>query len=177
MKKILFWLFGACCLCFLVSCAATPPLPPMYSFSKDAIKIHIQADPQLNLNQGTPHTLLICVHQLNNPNALYRLTSDTSGIYKLLECSQFDSSVTHSKRIIVQPDQQVTYTINRAEETKYVSIVAGYYNIKKDEVVRVFDIPVVTRSLGIFSGSKIAVPNLLDIYLNLGPTKIKDKVE
>ena len=70
---------------------------------------------------------------LSDPNAFNRLIGDTNGIYTFLECNQFDSSVTHSKRIIIQPDQKVTYTLDRAEGTKYVAIGGGYYNVGKDE--------------------------------------------
>ncbi len=161
---------------FLAACAATPPLPPDYSYSKDAININIKADPRLNLNDGSAHTLLICVHQLSDPNAFNRLIGDTNGIYQFLSCSQFDSSVTHSKRIIVQPDQIATYTLDRAENTKYVAIGGGYYNVRKEDVIRLFEIPIVEKSLGAFSRSRIAEPGILDIDLDLGPTAIRDSV-
>ncbi len=170
-----FW--GIFCVFFLSACATTPPPPPDYYYGKEAIEVHLQADPLLNLNQDSPHTLLICVHQLRDPNAFNRLIGDTSGIYKLLECSQFDGSVTHSKRIIVQPDQKVSYSIDRAEGTKFVAMCAGYYNVKKDDVVRLYEIPVVTKSLGIFSRTRVAVPGVLKIELDLGPTKIRRAVE
>ena len=149
----------------------------MYSYGKDEINIDINADPRLNLNEGSPHTLLLCVHQLRDPNAFNRLAGDKNGIYQLLECSQFDPSVTHSKRIIVQPDQRVKYTLDRAEGTKYVAIVGGYYNVRKEAVTSLFEIPVVEKSLGTFGGTRIAGPAILDIELDLGPQAIRVKAD
>jgi type VI secretion system VasD/TssJ family lipoprotein len=176
----LFW--GICCLFFLVACAAKPPAPPpppppppappQYSHSKDAVKIDIDSDSQLNLYQSSPHTLLICVYQLSDPNAFYRLTGDINGIYQLLACNQFDPSVTHAKRFIVQPDQKVTYTLDRAAGTKYVAVGAGYYNIRKEDVVRLFEIPIVEKTPEAAGAAHVLEPGVLTVELDLGPTKI-----
>ncbi|MBI5556196.1 MAG: type VI secretion system lipoprotein TssJ [Deltaproteobacteria bacterium] len=175
MKKSLLLSSGIFCLFFLSACAATVPAPPpQYSYSKDAIEIQISADPQLNLYQSSPHTVLLCVHQLSDPNAFNRLTGDTSGIYKLLECAQFDPSVTLSKRYIVQPEQKLTYTQDRAEGTKYVAISTGYYNISKEADVRLYEIPIIEKTVGgSFSKKSTAEPGVLKIELELGPTQIK----
>ncbi|MCB2181957.1 MAG: type VI secretion system lipoprotein TssJ [Desulfobulbaceae bacterium] len=177
MKSFTHFVFGVFVVLFLGACAATPPLPPEYSYGKDAIHVNLDADPLLNLNEGSAHTLLICVHQLSDPNAFNRLIGDTNGIYRFLECSQFDPSVTHSKRIIVQPDQKVTYTLDRAEGTKYVAVGGGYYNVRKDDVIRLFEIPIVEKSLGALSRTRIAEPGILNIDLDLGPTAIKDTIK
>ena len=168
---------GIFCAFFLSACAATLPPAPDYFYGKGAIEVHLRSGPMLNLNQGSPHTLLICVHQFRDPNAFNRLIGDADGIYKLLECSQFDGSVTHSKRIIVQPDQKVSYILDRAEGTKFVAVCAGYYNVKKDGVVRLYEIPVVTRSLGFFRRTLVAEPDVLKIKLDLGPTQIRNFME
>ncbi|MBU4260552.1 MAG: type VI secretion system lipoprotein TssJ [Proteobacteria bacterium] len=170
--------WGILCLFFLASCAKVPPpppvppAPPQYSYSKDAVKIQINSDSQLNLYQSSPHTLLLCVYQLSDPNAFYRLTGDIDGIYKLLSCSQFDPSVTHSKRFIVQPDQKVTYTLDRAEGTKYVAIGAGYYNVRKEDVTRLFEIPVVEKKSETSDTLRVLEPDVLTVDIDLGPTKI-----
>jgi len=177
MKKIGNVIFVALTALFLVSCASAPVLPPEFSYGKDEIHIDINADSRLNLNQGSAHTLLLCVHQLRDPNAFNRLAGDKNGIYQLLECSQFDPSVTYSKRIIVQPDQKVKYTLDRAEGTRYVAIVGGYYNVRKEDVTRLFEIPVVERSIGTFGGTRIVAPTILDIGLDLGPRSLQARVD
>ncbi len=160
---------------FLGACAATPPLPPDYSYCKDGIKININADPMLNEDQGSPHTLYLCVYELKDPNAFNLLASDIKGIYRLLECSPFDHSVTYSRSIIVQPGQVATYSLDRAEGTRFVAVCAGYYNINRAGVVRLYEIPVVTKTQGVLTRTEIAVPEVLNIDLDLGPTAIRSR--
>ncbi len=163
-------LYLALCVFFLSACAAAPPPPPQYTYGRNAIRIHIKADPQLNQYNGSPHTLLLCVQQLSNPNTFSQLSGDMAGIYKLLSCSQYDSTVTNSRRIIVQPGQTADYSLDRAENTRYVSVAAGYYNVRGKNIVRLLKIPVVIRTKGVFSRTRTSEPGKLDLELDLGPT-------
>lgn len=176
MKSFCNLVFVALAAMFLISCASTPLPPPVFSYGRDAITIDISADPRLNLNGGSAHTLLLCVHQLRDPNAFNRLSSTEKGIYQLLECSQFDPGVTNSKRIIVQPGQQALHTLDRAEGSKYVAFVGGYYDARKEDVVGLFEIPVVKRTTGIVRRTKFKEPGRLDITLELGPQRIRSSV-
>ena len=156
-----------------VACASQPLPPPKWSYEKDAIEIHLQADPKLNFDDGVAHTLLVCLYQLKDPNAFNQLSDDTDGIYKLLECGLFDAGVATSKRLIVHPGKDVTVTLDRAEGAKYVAAVAGYYVLQKDRMIRMFDIPVVIEKKGFIKTTKISKPGILKIELELGPSQIK----
>ncbi|HFQ80138.1 MAG TPA: type VI secretion system lipoprotein TssJ [Desulfobacterales bacterium] len=163
-------LCGILSFLLLAACAASPPPPPQYTYGRDAIKIHIKADPELNQYNGSPHTLLLCVQQLSNPNTFSQLSGDMAGIYKLLGCSRYDSTVTNSRRIIVQPGQVAEYSLDRAENTKYVSVATGYYNVQKENVVRLIKIPVVVKTKGVFSRTRTSEPAILNLELDLGPS-------
>jgi type VI secretion system VasD/TssJ family lipoprotein len=168
--KILFlWLLalGVC------SCGSRPLPPPEWRYEKEAIQLHLKADFQLNLHEGTPHTLLVCVYQLKNPNTFNQLAGDNNGLYKLLECGLFDASVAGSERLIIHPGQDLTFRLNRAEGAKYVAIVAGYYLLHKERMVRLFDIPVIIEKKGWIKRTKISKPDLLNIELTLGPQQIQ----
>jgi len=82
------------------SCAAKQLPPPESAYEEGAIKVHVKADPKLNLSDGKAHTLLVCVYQLKDPNALNQLSGDDDGLYRLLECGLFDASVAGAKRLI-----------------------------------------------------------------------------
>ena len=174
MKKLSRWFCLLCVFFFLASCASTPVPPPQYTYGKDAIRIHLKADPQLNSYQGSSHTLLICVYQLSDPNAFNQLAGDTDGLYKLLDCQRFDPSVTNSKRLFVNPGQDSAFMLDRAEGTKYVGLVAGYYVMERDNMVRLFKIPVVVETKGVFSRTKISKPGDLDVEIVLGPQQIQE---
>jgi predicted component of type VI protein secretion system len=92
------------------------------------------------------------------------LADEKDGLSKLLECSRFDPSVTYSKRLIVQPNQEVKESLDRTEGAKYVGIIAGYYSLRKDNTVRTFQIPV-----SLFNN-----PKKLKIDLYLGPQEIRE---
>jgi hypothetical protein len=78
------------------------------------------------------------------------------------------------KRFVVQPGQELSETLDRAEGAKYVGLVAGYYSVKKEHVLRLYPVPVVVETVGsIMSRSKVSRPAPLAIDLNLGPDGIK----
>lgn len=156
----------------LSACASQPLPPPEWSYEKDAVRIHLKADPKLNFDDGLAHTLVVCIYQLKDPNAFNQLSEDTEGIYKLLECGLFDAGVATAKRLIVHPRQDVNIKLDRAEGAKYVAVVAGYYVLQKDRMIRLFDIPVVTETKGFIKRTKTSRPGMTDIQMELGPSQI-----
>lgn len=102
---------------------STPPL----EYKKGGISLSIVADPQLNRYKNSPHTLLLCLYQLKDPNGFNQLADDQNSLAKLLECDKFDASVTHTKRIVVQPGQTFSEKRDLAEGTRFFGVAAGYY--------------------------------------------------
>jgi type VI secretion system VasD/TssJ family lipoprotein len=156
----------------IYSCASQPLVPPQWQYEKEAITLHLKADADLNLEEGSPHTLLLCVYQLKDPNVFNQLAGDDDGIYKLLECELFDVAVATSKKLIARPGQDMNFVFDRAEGAKYVAVVAGYYVLQKDRMIRLFEIPVVTEKKGFFVRKKLQKPGPLTIELTLGPRQI-----
>ena len=98
MRKVIISLSWLALIVLMWSCAAQQLPPPESEYEKEAIKINVKADPQLNLSDGKPHTLLVCMYQLNDPNSFNQLAGDQEGLYRLLECSLFDGSVEGAKK-------------------------------------------------------------------------------
>jgi len=151
---------------FLASCASYEPAK--WEYEHNGITLNIKADEKLNLRDGTAHTLSLCIYQLKDPNAFQQLSNDIDGLYQLLECNVFNPSVAGCKRIIVNPGDNTKGDIDRMEGAKYVGIVAGYYAIDKDSIVRFYKVPVKKR--GIFN--RRLVPEDLEITLRLSPRQI-----
>ncbi len=143
-----------------------------YGYSEQDIKLHVKSDLQLNLYQGKPHTLVLCVYQLRDPNTFNQMADEEEGLSKLLDGSRFDNSVSSSKKIVINPGIEVNEVLDRADGAKYVCVVAGYFyelqkdkdEIQKDQIVRLFPIP-----LSMFTKQ----PKKFDIHLILGPQEIK----
>ncbi len=155
------------------ACAAQRPLPaPEASYRKNAIHLTLRSDPKLNFHEGMPHTLLVCVYQLKDPNAFNQLSGDEDGLYQLLECSLFDPGVLSSKRLTVHPGQDQVVSIDRAEDARFVAVVAGYYLIEKERITRLFEIPVLEKTKGLLIRDKYSELADLNIEVMLGPQQI-----
>ncbi|RLB43306.1 MAG: type VI secretion system lipoprotein TssJ [Deltaproteobacteria bacterium] len=174
MRKTFRFLLLLGIIMLVASCASKPLPPPQYSYGKGAITFHLKSSPQLNLYQGSSHTLLICVYQLRDPNGFNQLSGDEDGLYKLLECAPFDGSVTYVKRLVVQPGQNVSFDLDRAEGTKYVGFVAGYSQLTKENIVRLFRIPVVVEKKGFIRTTKTQKPAPLQVQVVLGSYSIEE---
>jgi type VI secretion system VasD/TssJ family lipoprotein len=159
-------------LLLLTACAAKQLPPPQWTYEKDAIRMHVKADDKLNLDEGEAHTLLLCAYQLSDPNTFNQLSNDQDGLYKLLECSLFGSGAAASKRMIIQPGQDINLTLDRAEGARYVAVVAGYYILEKDRMVKMVDIPEFVEKKGFIKKTKTRKPAPLSIDLVLGPQQI-----
>ena len=174
MKRFLKKFFLLCFLLLVVSCASKPAIlpTPEWRYEKDALRLQLKSDPKLNLYEDSPHTLLLCVYQLGDPNAFNQLKEEKEGVAKLLECGRFDASVVSSKRLVIQPGQDSTLLLDRAENAKYIGIAAGYYILQKDRVVRLQQIPVLEEVKGWLSKTRTVKPGMLNMELYLGPQEI-----
>lgn len=152
----------------LAACASKPLVkqPPEWGYEKDAIQLRLVSDPLLNLYQKKPHSLIVCLYHLRDPNAFKQLVNEKDGLPKLLECSRFDPSVTYSKRLVLQPSQELAESQDRTDGAKYVGIVAGYYTLQKEESARFYPVPVTEAKSGSYLVQKTAK---LKIDLYLGP--------
>ena len=158
----------------ILSCASAPMLPPEWRYEKEAIKLTLQADPQLNLYNNMAHTLQLCIYQLKDPNGFNQLTETEEGLYKLLEGSMFDASVANFKRLNMSPGQSMPFTMDRAEGAKYIGIAAGYATIQKDRITKLIAIPVIIVEEGSgFKKQKVSRPEIINLKLRLGPQQIE----
>jgi type VI secretion system VasD/TssJ family lipoprotein len=116
-----------------------PASPP--DFRKAAIELSLKADVNLNLYQAVPHTLVVCIYELRDPNAFNQLIDEQDGVMKLLECGRFDRSVTYAKKLVLQPGEKVRKVLDQAEGAKYLGLVAGYFASSEERPYRLYRIP------------------------------------
>ncbi len=141
------------------SLTACSSAPKQVEYKQQALEITLKADPKLNLYQGIPHTLLVCLYELKDPNAFNQLVEETDGMAKIMECNRFDGTVAFVKRVVVQPGQETKEVLDCAEGAKYLAVAAGYYVTQKQKAQRPISI------LRIPSGKMKAT-------INLGPQSI-----
>jgi predicted component of type VI protein secretion system len=166
---------------FLIGSCATqtpPPVPvePKPTYTEKFISVQLKADSQLNLYGGSSHALHLCIYQLSDPNAFNQLSENEMGIGKLLACDRVDAGpplpgVAIAKKLIMQPGEVQTLELDRAEGAKYVGIVAGYYQLLKRQVTRLYTIPTTEER---DKGMIVIKQKPLKINLFLGPQALQD---
>lgn len=118
------------------------------------ITLNFRADPSLNLYDGSAHALHVCVYQLIDPNPFDQLTADESGLSKLMRCDRFDPGVGLATRFVLQPGEVSSHRLDRAEGARQLGVVAGYYNLKRENVVRTAPISLGPMNLDVYLGSR-----------------------
>lgn len=179
MKRITALLLSWSAVVCLCSCTSSPEIrPPVeWGFEREAIGLSLTGDPLLNLYQKSPHALVACIYQLRDPNAFNQLRSEPDGPARLLECSRFDPAVTTARRVVIQPGQELSDVLDRAEGARYIGFAAGYYLLDKERSVRLYPIPTMEETKGFVSRTKLVKPGRVDIRLHLGPQEIQDVKE
>ena len=156
-----------------VTTPAASPDQMKWTYQINAISFKLGVDKNLNEYDGSPHTLLLCFYQLSNLSKFNELAGTSTGVEKMLNCTSFDHSVTQVKREFVQPGRNSTITMDRAEGTKFVGVVAGYYDLQ-GKASRTWQIPMNVSETGmLWWGDTWYAPAKLDAMIILGPHEIQ----
>ncbi|WP_027722029.1 type VI secretion system lipoprotein TssJ [Maridesulfovibrio zosterae] len=157
-----------------VTTPASSPDQMKWTYQVNAITFKLVADKKLNEYNGVPHTLMLCTYQLSNLNKFNALVSNSAGLSKLYNCTSFDPSVTQVQRTFVQPGQNATVAMDRAEGTRFVGVAAAYYDLQGGGATRTWQIPMnVTETGMLFWSDTWYAPAKLDAMIILGPHEIQ----
>jgi type VI secretion system VasD/TssJ family lipoprotein len=145
VKLCALFLFGALsCSCSLFGGSSSVNVKSEQKgvvYQANAITMNIKGNPQLNLYHDRSHPVYLCIYQLKEPNWFNQSAAENGGIENLMSCGRLDPSVAFAKRLVVQPGQELVESGDKAEGARYLGIVAGYYTLRKESVVRLYDIP------------------------------------
>lgn len=97
-----------------------------FAAAPGALGLRVEASPYLNAVEQTPTALVLVVYHLSDRGALDKLAETEQGMRRLLEGEFFDSSVRGVRQIFVQPGMCSELALDRAENGRYVALVAGY---------------------------------------------------
>ncbi|WP_221795098.1 type VI secretion lipoprotein TssJ [Oceanobacter mangrovi] len=114
-----------------------------WDYDGKGIAMRFVAPKQLNLHSGKPHTLYLRVYQLSDLKVFNDISKSQAGIRELLTSAEIDPTFLTKEEYVIAPDEMLKVTLERMKETRFVAIVAGYYQLDPKEVVRVFPIPAV----------------------------------
>ncbi len=160
----------------LISCGGSPDpkqAEPQWTYAPNFITLRYRADPMLNMYDETGHALLLCIYQLSDPNSFNSLAKSQQGLRKLLECKEFDSTVASYQRLFIQPKEDQTTSMDRAEKATFMGIAAGYNQLDPQQSTKLYQYPVTEKKEGVFTTTTIRKPGKIFINLFLGPTGIQ----
>lgn len=175
MKPYVYFIPLLCCLFMLSACGPkqpSAPPKPEWAYAKDNIIMHFKASPLLNMTDNAPHTLMVCLYQLRNKSMFEQLAANEDGIYQLLDCEAYNSSVNSVKRVYIHPNQNLSIVMNRLAGTRYLGIVAGYYVLQKERMIRIIDIPIFITEHSAIMRKQSAHADKLNLIINLGSEQI-----
>ena len=143
-----------------------------WGFAENAVLIEIDADARLNEYSGEAHTLVLGIYQMEDSAGFYKLAADSGLLAKALETGKAGDGFVNFVRYVVSPGQRSIMTVDRAQKTKFVGLVAGYYQMDASKSARLFEIPLTVASEGLVSTTWKAAPAVLALRLNLGPAGV-----
>ncbi|MFO7752661.1 MAG: type VI secretion system lipoprotein TssJ [Desulfobacteraceae bacterium] len=149
---------------------------PDWSFQPKGIEISYRADRMLNEYQGESHAIQVVVYQLDNLNRFRELAEYKDGLIRLLKAKSFDPSVKAVKKMFVDPGESGKLVLDRAENSKWVGIVAGYFDLVPGRSSCFFEIPDKVEKKGIVFKKEVPVVMKLKAEILLKNNELK-KIE
>ncbi len=144
-----------------------------WNYGRNAITIELRSDPRLNIFDDQPHTLVLGVAQMAEPNGFTALLTDTAAVARLLETGEGKAAgLVQFERFVVEPGKSKTFSLDRAQMAQYYGVVAGYYRLDPLQNSRMFRIPTAVKSEGWVVKTRIAAPAPQKIRLILGAERV-----
>ena len=180
LRRIIFW----ACLT-LGGCASVSGLNSLlggnsekeakesvvWDHADDAIVLEVTADKMLNMFGGITHTLALNVVQSAETNPVQALVKDPARLQLAMQTGDAPGILSF-ERFVIEPGTYRTLRLDRAEKTRYVGVVAAYYEGPTVRNARLFRVGVDVKTEGLVVKTRTAKPSPLAIRLRLGPNAL-----
>jgi hypothetical protein len=143
-----------------------------WPYDKEGILLELAADINLNFFSNQPHTLALGIWQFDDEKVFVKLLNNKTELIQALTTGNLPKGVLQLDRYVIQPDTKILLKIARAQGSKYVGILAGYYALTPETAARYFRIPLNIQSSGLISKDYTAAPAVLALRLLLGTQSI-----
>ena len=149
-----------------------------WAYEVRAINLVMRAVADVNSVSGRPHSIVVGLFQMSDPNTFSGLSVTREGSVELLQKGKIDETIVDFRLLTMRPGEQKKVSVSRAEAAKYIGVIAGYFKLNPKTDVKIFPIPVreierglVEKSLvatSMISDQAKAVPGKLNIIVDLG---------
>ncbi|MGT3194322.1 type VI secretion lipoprotein TssJ [Yersinia enterocolitica] len=117
-------------------------------FSSSAISLHINPSVKLNSWNDIPNSCTLLIVQAKEKRILQNIMDNPAVIRQLFEGAGTYDGILKIDRYVAMPGQNTTLHIDRSENTRYVSIIAGYYPFPTKQHMLLLDIPITVTKQG-----------------------------
>jgi type VI secretion system VasD/TssJ family lipoprotein len=168
-------------LLLVTACSTNPELSveeEKWTYEVRAINLILNAVTDVNSVSGRPHSIVVGLFQMSDPNTFSGLTVTREGSVELLQKGKIDETIVDFRLLTMRPGEQKKVSVSRAEAARFIGIIAGYFKLNPKTDVKIFPIPVreierglVEKSLAatsMISDQAGAVPGKLNIIVDLG---------
>lgn len=138
-----------------------------YPYAKEAIGVKLTAERDLNSFNNQAHTVVVVFYELSDPNIFEQMLETSDGVSRLLEGKSFDASVLSRRTIVMQPGDSKDLLMDRVQGTRYLGVVAGFYNQQAQGFHRLYPVPV-RKTHSLFGAEKGCFGEPLNVTLKLG---------
>lgn len=139
-----------------------------WPYAKEGILLELASDIDLNFYSNQSHTVALGIWQFDDEKIFIKLLNDKAELIKALSTGNLPKGVLQLDRYVIQPDTKVVLKLDRAQGSKYVGILAGYYSFTPSGAARYFRIPLNIQSSGLILKDYTAEPAVLALRLQLG---------
>ncbi|OCQ51984.1 Type VI secretion lipoprotein [Photorhabdus australis subsp. thailandensis] len=136
-------------------------------YASNAIRLKMTADPQLNVFNNMPNSCTILIAQAEKREQLDKLLANPTLLRNLFAGTGATENILQLDNYVMMPGQSVSLHIDRAEQARYIVLIAGYYPAPGSAHVRVLSLPLRLEQSGWWNKSWRAefVPMNIDLML------------
>ena len=147
-----------------------------WPYAKDGILLEVESSADLNHHANQSHAVVLGVIQLDDEKSFPKMLTDTTAVVDLLTTGKLSAGVLQMDRYVVNPGERHVVNIDRVQNTRFVGLLAGYYEFEPARAARYFRIPLNLQSSGLVIKDYKAEPSVLALRLVLGSQRIVNAV-
>ena len=140
-----------------------------WTYAKKDITVHVSSDKDLNWSDKRPHTLIIGIAEIRDPNGFLPLVQNPDRAMETLASGKKPSGILTVRRFIIPPGTtDADIVLDRMRNAMYLGIIAGYSNYSPQKDIQLRPMPVRIKRSGIIFRSNHYRPARASIHLVLG---------
>lgn len=141
-------------------------------FASHAINVTLKAEPGLNSVNDMPNSCAVLIIQSAEKTPLEQLLNNPAQLKALFSGAGAEGAILQVDHFVAMPGQESILHIDRAENTRQIALVAGYFPFPSKKNIARVEIPLTVQEDGWWNKVWRAELMPLDINITLGSENI-----